>query len=104
QGMLALREYFSEQGGAEEAIRASVDRIWRGVEWDWFVREDQGKQALMWHWSPAHGWSNGLKISGFNEAQIAYLLGLASPTHPISARAYQDGWQSQQYAKPRTAF
>jgi hypothetical protein len=35
---------------------------------------------------------NGLSITGFNEAMIVYLLAIASPTHPVPAACYYEGW------------
>jgi len=41
-----------------------------------------------------------LSASGFNEAHAAYLLALASPTHPIKAQCYRDGWTDPQVDAP----
>ncbi len=40
----------------------------------------------MGHRSPLIGW---------NETLIAYLLAIASPTHPVPASLYYSGWASQ---------
>ena len=58
---------------------------------------------MIWHWSPDHGFSD-LPIVGFNEAEICYILGVASPTFPIDPELYWDGWvaKNEAYYSPRT--
>ncbi|WP_419033776.1 glucoamylase family protein, partial [Dysgonomonas gadei] len=48
--------------------------------------------VLYWHWSPDYGWQMNLKITGWNESLIVYALAAASPTYPISAEVYKQGW------------
>jgi hypothetical protein len=67
----------------EQAIAAKADALWKGVEWDWY----QGENALYWHWSPTYGWEMNFKLEGYNECLITYVMGAASPTHPIPAAA-----------------
>ncbi len=47
---------------------------------------------MIWHWSPNHGFEKNHKVRGYNECMIVYLLGIASPTHPIPASTYYEGW------------
>lgn len=92
QGMLVVRQYFDRDDPRERDLRERADRLWRGVEWSWFLRFPEGKR-LYWHWSPRHGWLMDHSIGGhFNECLITYLLALASPTHPIPPESYQEGW------------
>ena len=93
QGLLTARQYFDGAGTVETEIRTRATRMWQAVEWDWFLRYPGG-QVLYWHWSPNHGWTMDMAITGYNEAMIAYLLAIASPTHPIPASAYYNGWAS----------
>ena len=89
QGLLTVREYL-EQGNPDEAdLIAKINILWEGVEWDWFT---QGENVLYWHWSPNLGFSMNLKIRGYDEGLIVYLLAASSPTHPISAEVYHQGW------------
>jgi hypothetical protein len=37
-------------------------------------------------------WKKNHKVLGYNECMIVYLLGIASPTHPIPASTWQKGW------------
>ena len=43
----------------------------------------------------------GMKISGFNEAMVAYVLALGSPTHPISREAAKFWYSTEEY-QPKT--
>jgi hypothetical protein len=89
QGLLTIREYFKTGNTTEQALATKADTLWRGVEWDWYTK---GENALYWHWSPNYAWQMNFKLEGYNECLITYVLAAASPTHPISAAAYQQGW------------
>lgn len=92
QGVLTVRQYFNRADAVETDIRKRANRLWRGVEWDWFLRKP-GKEALLWHWSPKYEFKKNLRIGGsFNECMITYLLAIASPSHPIPAECYHSGW------------
>ncbi|MCD8139130.1 MAG: hypothetical protein LUE17_05035 [Planctomycetaceae bacterium] len=86
QGLLIARAYF-DGDGAEADLRACITDLWEGVEWDWFA--DRHGDGLYWHWSPNHEFAIGMKIQGFNESLITYILALSSPTHPITAETYR---------------
>ncbi|WP_369753679.1 glucoamylase family protein [Flavobacterium sp. WC2409] len=89
QGLIAVREYFKNGNTQEMALSAKADNLWKGVEWSWYTN---GENAMYWHWSPTYQWEMKFKLEGYNECLIAYILGAASPTHPIPAAAYHEGW------------
>ncbi|WP_310556562.1 glucoamylase family protein [Flavobacterium sp.] len=89
QGLITLREYFKNGTVQEKALAQKADTLWKGVEWDWYTK---GENALYWHWSPNFGWQMNFKLEGYNECLLAYTLGAASPTHPITSQAYNQGW------------
>ena len=91
QGVLAVRQYFNQANGVETEIRQRATRLWEAVEWDWFLKSP-GSKTLYWHWSPEFGWKKNIRVAGWNEAMITYLLAIASPTHPIPADCYYKGW------------
>lgn len=95
QGLLTARAFFDKADEAD--IRASIDSIWEGVEWDWYLH---GQDVLYWHWSPSVEWAMNMPIRGWNEALIVYVLAASSPTHPIPASAYHNGWASRGSMKP----
>ncbi len=89
QGLIAVREYFKDGNTQEKALSVKADNLWRGVEWNWYTN---GENAMYWHWSPTYQWEMKFKLEGYNECLIAYILGAASPTHPIPAAAYHEAW------------
>jgi exo beta-1,2-glucooligosaccharide sophorohydrolase (non-reducing end) len=91
QGLLAARQFFNGAGAAEEEIRDTITRLWRGVEWDWY-RRTPDSNWLYWHWSPDHGFYIDHPLVGWNETMMVYLLAIASPTHPVPASLYYTGW------------
>jgi len=91
QGMLTVRQYFDSDDPVETEIRSLVTKMWEEVQWDWYLRYPGG-EVLYWHWSPDYGWAMNMPIIGYNECMIAYLLAIASPTHPIPASCYYNGW------------
>ena len=88
QGLLTVAEYFNAPSEAD--IRNGIDAIWRDVEWDWYTQG--GQDVLYWHWSPNYGWEMNMKITGWNEALIVYVLAASSPTHTVPASVYHKGW------------
>lgn len=89
QGLLAVQQYFNLENQTESAIRQKITAIWEAVEWNWFLNSSN---ALFWHWSPNHAWKMNMKISGWNEALIVYVLAASSPTYPIDKSVYDAGW------------
>lgn len=89
QGLLTVREYLDAGNPAEADLIAKINILWEGVEWNFFT---QGQNVLYWHWSPTSGFSMNMQIRGYNEGLIVYLLAASSPTHPISAEVYHNGW------------
>ncbi|MCP4594667.1 MAG: hypothetical protein GY842_28375, partial [bacterium] len=55
QGMLTVRQYFTSDDPVERELRETITRLWREVEWDWYLREPSG-QRLYWHRAPRHDW------------------------------------------------
>ena len=89
QGLLCVRQYFKDGNEKEKNIAARIDKLWREVEYDWFRN---GKNVLYWHWSPDYGWEMNFAVHGYNECLILYILGASSPTHPVPAEVYHEGW------------
>ncbi|MEG1684411.1 MAG: glucoamylase family protein [Bacteroides sp.] len=99
EGLLIARAYFSGTGD-EAILRKRISDIWKGVDWQWFTKGENN--GLYWHWSPTHGFEMNMKIAGFNECMVTYILAVSSPTHPISRAAYNywtstSGYQTKTY-------
>jgi hypothetical protein len=82
-GVLVAGGYF-DGGGEERAIRDHADALYRRVDWRW---AQNGTDGLSQGWKPEcgflhYGWE------GYNEALILYILGLGSPTFPLTAGCY----------------
>jgi hypothetical protein len=90
QGLLCVRTYFEGGDSAETALRERITRLWKEAEWTWYIQE--GRHALTWHWSPAHGFALNMEVRGWNECLIAYVLAAGAPEHPIPPAAYHEGW------------
>jgi hypothetical protein len=96
QGLLAARQYYNLNDPSEAGLRDAITSIWKAVQWDWF-RKNNGA-VLYWHWSPNYAWQMNFPLYGFFEAQIVYILAVASPTHPIPATLYHTGWTGSNYS------
>lgn len=89
QSLLCVRQYFQNGNEKERQLCEKINKIWHEVEFDWY---QNGKDVIYWHWSPNYGWEMNFPLEGYNEALIVYVLAASSPTHPVSATAYHNGW------------
>lgn len=85
-GLLTARQWLIP---TRPDLAARIDRLWRGVEWSHHLRTDG---ALLWHWSPVHGFAMNHAIIGWNECLITHVLAAASPTHRVPASTYHQSW------------
>jgi hypothetical protein len=92
QGLLTIRQYFDGADEDEEQIVQLATELWEGIEWDWYRRD--GSPAIYWHWSPSYDWTMNMKVTGWNEAAIVYLLAIASPTYGVPASIWNTGWKA----------
>ena len=89
QGLLCVRQYFTNGNAAEKQLSASIDKLWKEVDFSWYRN---GKNVLYWHWSPEYAWQMNFAVQGYNECLIMYVLAASSPTHTIPAEVYHEGW------------
>jgi hypothetical protein len=88
-GALTAGTYFDAQTASEREIRTLADALYRRVDWRWA----QNEGATLTHgWKPESGFLN-YRWEGYDEALLLYLLGLGSPTHPLSESSYT-AWTS----------
>jgi len=95
QGLLTVRQYFQGETVDEQKIVQLATELWEGIEWDWYRRN--GSSSIYWHWSPDYAWEMNMKVTGWNEAAIVYLLAVASPTHGVPASLWHTGWAGSPY-------
>lgn len=103
QGLLTARQYFNRNDSLENEIRNKINLIWNTVEYSWYRRSPYSTY-LYWHWSPNYGWIMNMKLIGWNETMICYILGIASPTYSIPASTYYQGWASSNYVNGNTYY
>ncbi|WP_312765092.1 glucoamylase family protein [Epilithonimonas sp.] len=90
QGLICVREYFKNSTNSTElALSKKADDLWKGIEWNWYTK---GENALYWHWSPNYDFQMNMKLQGFDETLITYILAAASPNYSIDKSVYQNGW------------
>jgi hypothetical protein len=83
-GVLAASVYFDANTPGEMEIRECADAIYRRVDWQW---ARGGGDAARQGWKPESGFLH-YGWEGYSEATILYVLGLASPTHPLPDISY----------------
>jgi hypothetical protein len=83
-GALTAGQYFDCERSEEQEIRALADALYQRVDWQWAL--DGGRLVSM-GWYPEKGFHES-RWQGYTEALLLYVLGLASPTHPLPADSY----------------
>ncbi|MBT3384520.1 MAG: T9SS type A sorting domain-containing protein [Prolixibacteraceae bacterium] len=90
QALIALKHYFSGGDSKSIQIREKADQLWEEIDWDWY--RNFGENVLYWHWSPNTNFDKNMKVGGWNEALITYIMAASSPTHGIPKEVYTNGW------------
>jgi hypothetical protein len=88
-GALFCQSYFTGTNDSDVAIRAYADSLYRRVNWPWAIARPP---ALSMGWHPETGFIRS-DWKGYNEAMIAIVLGLGSPTYPLQPASW-DAWTS----------
>ena len=87
--MLTAAAYFDGKAPAEQEIRDLADRLYARVDWRW---AQNGGATVTHGWRPESGFLPH-RWEGYDEALLLYVLGLGSPTHPLSTESYR-AWAS----------
>jgi hypothetical protein len=88
-GALTTAAYFDADETDEREIRTLADALYRRADWQWA----QNLGATVTHgWKPESGFLE-YRWEGYDEAMLLYVLGLGSPTHPLSESSYT-AWAS----------
>lgn len=84
-GALTAAAYFDRDTEDEHEIRTLANAIYARANWQWA----QNHGVTVTHgWRPESGFIK-YRWQGYSEALILYVLGLASPTHPLPEKSYQ---------------
>jgi hypothetical protein len=94
-GALTAAEYFNRDAENEHEIRTLADALYARADWQW--AQNRG-DAVAHGWRPESGFIK-YRWQGYNEALILYVLGLASPTHPLPAKSYQAWSETYKWKK-----
>jgi hypothetical protein len=88
-GALTASIYFDRKTKAEREIRRLAEALYARADWQWA----QNDGLTVTHgWKPETGFIKH-RWSGYSEALILYVLGLASPTFPLPKESYT-AWTS----------
>jgi len=90
QGLLCARQYFSGSSADETNLRAAINKLYDAVDWNWYRNSSQS--VLYWNWSPDQGFVVNVKVQGWNEALITYVMAASSNTNAIGKDVYDNGW------------
>jgi hypothetical protein len=93
QGLLCARQFFnSTTDSTEIALRAAINSLYNGVNWNWY--RQNGQNVLYWNWSPDYGWAINVQVSGWDEALITYVMAASSnvDSFAIPKVVYDNGW------------
>ncbi len=101
EGLYTMRQYLDSTNVSEKSLINRITTLVNGVEYDWYTR---GQNVLYWHWSPDYGWAMNMQIRGYNETLVTYIMAGASPTHPVSAAVYQQGYAQNGTIKNGNSF
>ncbi|MCX6284747.1 MAG: Ig-like domain-containing protein [Bacteroidetes bacterium] len=101
EGLYTMRQYLDSTNAGEKLLINRITTLVNGVEYDWYTR---GQNVLYWHWSPDYGWAMNMQIRGYNETLITYIMAGASPTHPVSAAVYHQGYAQNGAIKNGNSF
>lgn len=85
EGVLFAQSFYDYHTPREAEIRDLADRLYRRVDWQWMKRPDN---RLSMGWSPEHQFIPNY-WEGYSEGMMAYILGLAAPTHGLEPASWQ---------------
>src|SRR5688572_6797327 len=95
-GALFCQSYFDRDDPGEKEIRDLAEELYRRIEWNWYQAYTPAV-SMAWHPENPEPFSRW-EYRGYNEAMILYILGLGSPTHPLSAEAWPEFTKTNKWA------
>ena len=85
-GALFCQSYFDRNDAAEAEIRDLAEKLYTRVEWSFYQVHSP---AITMAWTPEEKFGEW-EYRGYNETMLLYILGLGSPTHPLSVEAWPE--------------
>lgn len=94
-GAITAAEYFNRDSRDERELRRLAQALYDRADWQWA----QNKALTVTHgWRPGRGFIK-YRWTGYSEALILYVLGLASRTYPLPEESYRAWTRSYQWKK-----
>lgn len=84
-GALSAAMYFDRETKEESEIRRLAEALYARADWSW---AQNGGLTVTHGWKPETGFIK-YRWTGYSEALILYVLGLASPTFPLPEESYR---------------
>ena len=84
-GALTAAMYFNRDTDEEQEIRRLANALYERADWHW---AQNGALTVTHGWKPEKGFIK-YRWTGYSEALILYVLGLASPTFPLPEDSYR---------------
>jgi hypothetical protein len=94
-GALTAAGYCNADTKAEREIRALAGALYERADWHW---AQNGALTVSHGWRPERGFIR-YRWTGYSEALILYVLGLASPTYPLPAESYSEWTKTYKWKK-----
>ena len=94
-GALTAARYFDRDTKNEHEIRSLAEALYARADWQWA----QNRGLTVTHgWKPESGFIK-YRWTGYSEALILYVLGLASPSFPLPAESYEAWTRTYKWKK-----
>jgi hypothetical protein len=94
-GALAASCYFDADTKAEREVRELAEALYKRADWHW---AQNGALTVSHGWGPERGFIR-YRWTGYSEALVLYVLGLASPTYPLPAESYRAWTRTYKWKK-----
>ena len=94
-GALTAARYFDRDNKAEREIRTLAGSLYKRADWRW---AQNGGLTVSHGWKPETGFIK-YRWTGYSEALILYVLGLASPTFPLPPESYRAWTRTYKWKK-----
>ncbi|MXP25527.1 Tat pathway signal protein [Altererythrobacter indicus] len=106
-GVLFAQSWFDRDDAREARIRYIAEQLFRAIDWNWITPR---APFVSMGWKPRTGFIPA-DWNQYNEGMILYVLGLASPTHPlpdgtweaVSAK-FEKAWGNEWGSEPHLQF
>jgi hypothetical protein len=94
-GGLTAARYFDRDNKGEREIRMLADSLYKRADWQW---AQNGALTVSHGWKPETGFIK-YRWTGYSEALLLYVLGLASPAFPLPPESYRAWTRTYKWKK-----